>query len=103
MNLSNALKILGIDHNAYFKKLSESSRKDKIVLVQETLETCKKNGKTLMAMHHPDKGGDVKNFKLINESLSVISMESEAFTLKMEQLIIQQEEKSSGRVLITHK
>jgi hypothetical protein len=100
MTMEEALKIIGINPTDYFMKLSFLTRKERIVASTSMLAEAKKRAKHLMAKHHPDKGGDIEQFKIVNSSIMTIEKETERFVTKMTKIIADAEEREQSKIRI---
>lgn len=100
MNLYEAWRCLGKDPESLYKKLSGLPREARVDAAIEALEEAKKISKKLMAVHHPDRGGDPESFRMIGEALSIIESNTNEFKSKMLDFLNQAKEKQNERIII---
>ncbi len=72
MDLDAAWKVLGRDLEEILSVARAIPRKDRLRYLEDCLEGARRSAKTLMVHHHPDRGGDAKLFKEVNEALAII-------------------------------
>jgi hypothetical protein len=95
MNLASAMSNLGLDSRSYLLTLSKSARPARIAAARIMMVEAKKAARTLMANHHPDKGGSHETFVKINASLDYLVRETETFINAMEKRVQEDAEKLS--------
>ena len=100
MNLYEAWRCLGKDPESLYKRLSELPRESRVNAALEALEEARKTAKKLMAVHHPDKGGNPDSFKMVGEALSTIELNTQEFERKMKDFLNEVKEKQNKRVII---
>ena len=99
MTLHDAILNIGHDPNAYFRKLSELSKPQKILLAERFLNLAKQDSKKLMQKHHPDRGGSHDEFVKVSSSFDVIESETRKFVGKVQDKI---NEETEARAKMTH-
>jgi len=101
MKLEEAIMVLGINPKKYFRKLSESSLQERIVLSNKMLEECRRRQKLLLRDSHPDRGGNPEVFKSVSLAFSVVEVETSKFISRLNQSIQDREERLKNQVLIS--
>ena len=103
MNLIDSMKILGLDPDTYFIVLEQVSRADRVKIAKDMIIRAKAHCRNLLALHHPDKGGNPLKFKMVNEAHSSFLMQTEEFIRKIEAKIEETRDINDSRILITTK
>ena len=100
MSVGVAWTILGFDAQAVILKLVKTPRAHRVEAARQELEDARKAAKKLMALHHPDRGGDPEKFRRVAEALQAIETETEEFARKMVEVQASDEERASKRPFI---
>jgi len=74
MKAYEAWSVLGKDPARVFSRLASLPRSGRAAAAAEDLSEARRIAKSLMAVHHPDRGGDPKEFRRVNDA--IISLES---------------------------
>ncbi len=73
----NAWLILGKDPEAVFAAIPRAER---AAAAAEDLVEARKLAKALMALHHPDRGGDPEKFRMVGRALASIEEHVDGFS-----------------------
>jgi hypothetical protein len=83
MPIDIAWTTLGFDYTEVRSDLVNTPKGDRVEAVKNKLDEAKKMARQLLALHHPDKGGDPKKFRRVSEAIQSIEATTEEFTRKM--------------------
>jgi hypothetical protein len=100
MSVGIAWTTLGFDAQEIISKLSRLPRSQRVDAARQELETARKSAKRLLAAHHPDRGGDPKKFKRVQQALQALEEHTEEFARRMAATDKEDEEKAAKRPFI---
>lgn len=103
MDLKEAWSNLGFQFNSIIMELKSTPLESRMVKVDEVLTSARKSSKQLLAKHHPDMGGDVNEFKKVNESISLIETETSKLKIDLAKKIEENAYKKSKKTIIEMK
>lgn len=79
MGAAEAWAVLGKDPAAVFARLAALPRSSRAAAAEQDLAEARKLAKTMMAAHHPDRGGDPEKFRRVNDALASIEAHTADF------------------------
>lgn len=79
MDVWTAWRVFGRDFGTIAAEAKAKRRSERLSYLEGLLEEAKRAQKSLLAKHHPDKGGDPATFRRIAEAYQVIERETEQF------------------------
>lgn len=100
MTLKQAFANLQIDITAPLTKMAFMTLPERIKASEALYQEAKKRCKSLMAIYHPDRGGDAEKFKLVNSSMMVIESETKKFGLRLEEEMKERQKARESKVSI---
>ena len=101
MTIHDAMNMIGIGADSYFRGLSSLSKPERLLLAEKMLVDAKANAKRLMVKHHPDKGGDHNKFVKVGQCLDVIEKETAEFIQRLKAKIQEDIERRSSQTFIS--
>jgi hypothetical protein len=79
MDVWTAWRTFGRDFGAIAAEAKSKRRSERLTFLEGLLEEAKRARKSLLAKHHPDRGGDPSTFRRVEEAYQVIERETEQF------------------------
>ena len=95
MTIGIAWTVLGFDFKDVITRLIQTPKSKRVEAAHKELEEAKKTAKQLLALHHPDRGGDPEKFKRVNEAIQSIEAHTAEFSKKMIEVLISDEDRAS--------
>lgn len=83
MSAVEAWKILGKEPQKIFARLASIPKINRQSAVTEDIIEARKLAKALMAIHHPDIGGDPKVFRRVNDAIMSLEICTEDYIQKL--------------------
>ncbi len=97
ISAKEAWTVLGFRAEEVFSRLQKLDRSLRVAAAKEDLEMARKAAKKLLALYHPDTGGDPERFKRINEAVQTLEKSVEDFEGRMKEVEKKAEERLEKR------
>ncbi len=97
ISAQEAWTVLGFRAEEVFSRLQKLDRSLRVAAAKEDLEMARKAARKLLALHHPDTGGDPARFKRVNEAVQTLEKHVEDFETRMKEVDKRAEERLESR------
>jgi hypothetical protein len=86
MSIHEAWARLGKDANLIVNEVSKLPRSERSAALDKLTDEAKRLARPLLAKYHPDKGGDVSNFRVIQDSVTAIVNHTNEFKKRVSEI-----------------
>ena len=100
VELAEAWTVLGYDSDVVFRTIASLPRDRRTAAAKDMLDRAKKSARRIMAVSHPDRGGDQAKFMAASDAIRTIEANTEDFEAKMKEFISKAEEAVGKRIFI---
>ena len=98
--LQEAWSILGRDINTILSEVSCVDKRERPKALWKLVDGARKTARTLLAKHHPDRGGDPNEFRKVQQSLDSIVFHTEEYERKVLDSIRRIDETNSRHLIL---